>query len=68
VTPPGGYVVIEFGSAGNEDCPLSQCPATATWFASFELADAYMATLPGWTQPHRLPLCGWDPRTDLRAL
>jgi hypothetical protein len=55
---PGGWVVIEFAVGPSEVCTWPQCPMTATWFATFEEADAYMERSPRWTEPHRLPLTG----------
>lgn len=53
---PGGYVVLTFAAPPSEVCTWPACPMSAEWFPDDESATRYMASLPAWTDPHRLPV------------
>lgn len=55
------HVVITFGSAQPNWCPLSHCPMDATVFDSADEARAYADKLPEWMEAHILRVQGWKP-------
>lgn len=51
-----GWVVLTFTAGRCTETDWPACPMSADWFETREEAVAYCDTLPGWTNPHMMPV------------